>query len=101
MCLWEVFASRKEYFLTVITPLLLSLMQGQTQKSVSSSQWPFHTFYSPSFLFSLDQTRIEFEENKWAIVIDNRILNLALSYSVFQCEGTYENVYAGEAEQVS
>ena len=37
MDLWELFESRKEYFLTVITPLLLSLDQSTigTKKSVT------------------------------------------------------------------
>ena len=38
MNLWELFASRKDYFLTVITPLLLSLTQGQLQLTTKKKE---------------------------------------------------------------
>ena len=59
MHLWELFASRKEYFLTVITPLLLSLFYLHSGWSLEAGSCPLQK----SNLIGLDESYYRYNEN--------------------------------------
>ena len=64
MDLWDLFASRKEYFLTVITPLLLSLLIHYKVKTVSKRS------------FFIIYTYLYYDDNsKYSLTLFQTIIN--------------------------